>query len=114
MPRMAATVSATKSPLVKGASSANQTPSGNLGSSCRAAAIATRVLPMPPGPVNVTIRCVATNSTTSVTAWSRPISSEDLVQRRLAAHDMIRTYSTLVARATPVGISALAISTQMR
>ena len=47
-------------------------PSGNEGAAVRAASMASRVLPTPPGPVSVTSRWSANNLPISRTSASRP------------------------------------------
>ena len=56
MPSTAATASGTAAGSVTAASSKNQTPSGNSSASRAATSSASRVLPTPPTPVNVTNR----------------------------------------------------------
>ncbi len=51
---------------------ATWTPPGNLSASARAASTATRVLPTPPGPVNVTNRLSPTTAASAASSRSRP------------------------------------------
>ena len=64
------------STVVTAASGTKYTPSGNPGTDWCATAIASRVLPDPPGPVNVTNRTPAepTRAVSSATSPSRPTS----------------------------------------
>ena len=65
----------TRAGSASGPSSTSHTPSGNRGSSRRAASNANRVLPTPPAPVRVTRRCAVIRSTTVPSEASRPIKS---------------------------------------
>ncbi len=54
------------------ASSTRKTPSRNASRDRRAASIASRVLPAPPAPVNVTIRWVVSSASSLAISFSRP------------------------------------------
>src|SRR6516162_9361884 len=73
MPSTAATASGTAAGSDTAASSKTQTPSGNSSTRRAATAAASRVLPTPPTPVNVTNRCALTAAWTSSSSHSRPI-----------------------------------------
>ena len=73
MPSTAATASGTAAGSVTAASSKSQTPSGYSSASCVATSSASRVLPTPPTPVNVTSRCARSAASISRTSDSRPI-----------------------------------------
>jgi hypothetical protein len=75
-PSAVATVAGTRPGSDRGASSATQTLSANLGSRCRAISMLRRVLPIPPGPTRVTRRWEMLRSRISSSSTSRPISSE--------------------------------------
>jgi hypothetical protein len=72
MPRRVATALATKPASVSSANCTTQTPSLTLARSWSAAAIAKRVLPMPPGPTSVTSRFWASDTPSSWSSSSRP------------------------------------------
>lgn len=55
-----------------GASSTNQTPSGNFSAAAAAASIDSRVFPTPPGPTNVTSRCESTSVASRLVSSTRP------------------------------------------
>ena len=74
MPSTAATASGTAAGSVTAANSKNHTPSGNSSANRAATSIASRVLPTPPTPVNVTNRRVRTADCSSPTSDSRPIN----------------------------------------
>ena len=77
----ATNVSTTSSGVAAVSSLANQTPPGATPSdelSLRPAAIATAVLPTPPGPTISTSRPSASRSATAATSVSRPTSSAEI------------------------------------
>ena len=69
-----ATVGSTRSGSRRAASETNQTPSRNSSASSKAACCASRVLPMPPGPVSVSNRFSRSSFSTSASSRSRPTS----------------------------------------
>ena len=72
-PSVCATVSTTSAGSRSGARPTQKTPALNSGTSSAAASIASRVFPVPPGPVKVTSRAPSrTSATTSPTSRSRP------------------------------------------
>ena len=74
MPNTAATASGTAAGSATAANSKTQTPSTNSSANCVATSIASRVLPTPPTPVNVTNRCERSAACRSrQTSASRPI-----------------------------------------
>src|SRR6516165_983467 len=73
MPSTAATASGTAAGSATAASSKNQTPSGNSSTRRAATSNASRVLPTPPTPVNVTNRRAFTTACTSSSSDSRPM-----------------------------------------
>ena len=62
----------TRAGSVSGASSTSHTPSGWASTASAAACRARRVLPVPPGPVSVSRRCVESRRATSASSRSRP------------------------------------------
>ena len=72
-PRAVATAAGTAAGSPTGASSTSHTPSANCGVRSAATWSASRVLPTPPTPVNVTNRWVCIKSVSSLTSASRPM-----------------------------------------
>ena len=72
MPRTAATDSGTAAGSLTAASSMTHTPSGKLPAERAADSSASRVLPTPPTPVNVTNRCAFSAVSRSASSASRP------------------------------------------
>ena len=81
-PSARATVTGTSSGSVIGARSTYHTPSPNSPASWAATWIASRVLPTPPAPVNVTSRFSASSSRTWVSCASRPTKLVSCTGRR--------------------------------
>ena len=71
-PMMAATVAGTSEPSWTAPSSTSQAPSANRQPTVRATSPANRVLPTPPTPATVTIRCALSRSATSAASTTRP------------------------------------------
>ncbi len=81
----------TCAPSLTGASSTHQRPSGSSSRAAIAAAIARRVLPMPPAPTIVTTACSRSSALTASRSCSRPNSAGEsgrlpLDRRRLRRH----------------------------
>jgi hypothetical protein len=90
-PRVVATVTGTSSGSDRGASSATQAPSANLGSRRRAASLQRLVLPIPPGPTRVTRRWEVLRSRISSSSTARPISSETGSGRFVGGRDGVES-----------------------
>ena len=71
-PRVAAIAASTSAGSRSAARSTNQTPCGKRSRTSRATASARRVLPLPPGPVRVTIRLSTRSARTASISSSRP------------------------------------------
>ena len=103
-PSAVATACATWPPVLTGARSANQAPPANPRRDSRATSMASRVLPSPPAPVNVTSRDRASRRRTSASSRRRPTKlvrgvgrvSADRVGRRWSmgsgSYARMRTY----------------------
>ena len=72
IPSVAAIVGTTRAGSLTGARSTKNVPSANSPDNAAATSSARRVFPVPPGPVTVSSRVVASNAVTSATSDSRP------------------------------------------